>query len=82
MAGHADIESQFAERMAGIVLHALDVLVLAECMPVVGEHRDDGCGQHERQHHGDHEFDEAQSALAPGQAHFRSAVHGATTSDR
>ena len=82
MAGHADVERQFAQRMAGVVLHALDIFVLAEGMAVVGEHRNDRGGQHERQHHGNHQFDEAQAALIGGQVLKCVTGHGVTALDR
>ena len=64
MTGHTDIKSQFAKGMAGIVLHALDILVLVKAVSIVGKYRNDGSGQYHRQDHCNHQFNQAEAQLA------------------
>ena len=61
--GHADIESDFAQGMAGIVLHAQDILILLEAVAVVDEDRDDADPQGNRQQQSDHQFDKREAVL-------------------
>ena len=55
---HADLETKFAQRVARVILHSRDVVILIEAVTVIDKYRHDGNAQCQRQQHRDHQFDD------------------------